>query len=107
MASTTMTTATSPPTLAQLRAAANSDCTSETLARLAGYKKPDGDVIIVKHRSSARRGRNDPQPRDEYEQQYHRNCFYQFRNLRDARHLFFGIKDDEDDSSSVAEPSSK
>ncbi len=88
---------TTAPTLDELRAIASGNCTSETLAQLIGYMKRDengnDDVIIVNRRPDRRAA---DERKDEYAQQYHRNCFYQFRNLCDTKGSFFGIKDDEE-----------
>lgn len=91
---------TSAPTLEELRSAANTNCTSETLARLAGYikkkeennleKDSEDDIIVVKRRTGP------SVPRDEYAQQYRKNCFYQFRHLCDTKQSFFGVDDDEE-----------
>lgn len=92
---------TTAPTLDELRAAASGECSSATLAHLIGRTKKDesepsgadADVIVVKRHPNRKRS---AVRKDEFAQQYHRNCFYQFRDLCDTKQSFFGIKDDEE-----------
>ena len=93
----------SAPTLTELRRSAASQCTRTSLAQLMGLpaENTNQNVIIVnkKDKQSRRRAGIDPEAA-EYAQQYHRNCFYQFRDLHDTKESFFGITDDEHDATS-------
>jgi len=103
------------PSVDMLRAAAEGNCSTRTIAELLGSMQKDlgslpskeetggaDDVIIIKRHSNRKRG----QPRnDEYTQQFNRNCFYQFRNLPETRESFFGIQDDDTSSPGVEKTS--
>lgn len=102
-----MSNTSAPPTLDELRAAASDACSNVTLEQLIGYKNgdeskhsgSDADDVIVVHRRPARK--SNKTRKDEFAQQYHRNCFYQFRNLCDTQQSFFGIKYDAESGSAA------
>ena len=97
------------PTSKHLRATMDSFCSKELLSSLAhtdddsnGSQQDDADhsqedVIVVDRKSKAHRDRDEAERNNyKYAQEFRRNCFYQFKALRDTKGSFFGLNSDEE-----------
>ena len=120
----------SAPSITELKNTARRRCSAQTLKNLLGRVNNtnrdrksgnddanasssgstsvgDNGIILVNRRSRTDTNRVDAiRLNNKYAHQYKRNCFYQFRNIRDTRHSYFGLPDVDDGTSDAVSTSS-
>lgn len=83
-------------TLSELRILANDKCVANSIGHLVGaavQNQTDKDDYIVVDRKTSKQKilDSEKQLNAKYAQQFNRNCFSQFQNLKDTRQSFFGL----------------